>query len=339
MPARVSPKLVRPGPVDRSRRCLGSRSESQSADRPSAGRSRSVGRRGRATLRDRARAWLAGSLVICAAGASQPAHASEQEILATFAQAREALEAGGYRQAAELCQKALDQARVELGDDHESTALLAYNTGQIYAELEIWTPARAALELALPGYAKLHGETSPRLLPVIERLLDVYGATQELDGTIALLERRLAIAGATDGPESAAAAVVMRDLADALVFKADDASLRRAARLVRAARRVATAAEGETSAAVGETYLVSARVGLAEGNLASATEDLRKAFQVLDAALPEGDARLLALYRREVARAASFPAGEGSALARELRERLARHEAAASARSGSEGAK
>jgi hypothetical protein len=285
--------------------------------------------------RYRAAACVAVAATLTLSGGQSTARASEDEIRATFAEARAAIEAGRYESAAELSQRALDQARKELGDEHPDTVMLAYNTGQLYAELQVWTRAEAALELALPGYAKLHGDTSPRLLPVVERLLAVYRATADLDGSIAMLERNLAIAGVNEGQESAAAAGAMRALADMLVYKGGDSTLRRAGRLARAARRIYAEALGEASASVGETYLVTARVALAEGNFASAVEDRRKGLAVLEAALPEGDPRLIALYRIETARVERFAGddavGPSASILRQLREDLARHEAAAAA--------
>ena len=65
-----------------------------------------------------------------------------------------------------------------------------YDTGAVYVALRSWAESRGPLEQALASYGEVHGEESPKLLPVVDQLRDVYQGLAVVPGVMEPLRHR-----------------------------------------------------------------------------------------------------------------------------------------------------
>jgi tetratricopeptide (TPR) repeat protein len=272
----------------------------------------------------------AGSALITVILVVAPAalHASMEDIQAKYQKSAEAVKAGNMEEAAKLSGEALALAETELGPDDAQTGVLAYNTGVLYTTLGQWKEARTPLEQALANYGKVHGEDSPKLLPVMDKLGQVYAGMTDADAAAPMLERKLAIVTKANGEKSKQAADAMRDLSLAETLRGKHEKARR---MQRKALGIYEDTVGEKSEEVGLLYSAMSFTEFSDPETGASKLDIapkydRKGLEILESIYPEGSPQRIRLYSERVSRLKQFssldPSGRAAKSLKELEDKL-----------------
>ena len=255
--------------------------------------------------------------------------ASMEDIKAKYAESAAAVKENKLEDAARLSGEALALAEAELGPDNEQTGVLAYNTGVLYLTLRNWQGARGPLEKALASYQKVHGADSPKLLPVMDKLLTAYAGLQDANAGVPVLEQKLALVTKLKGEKSKEVADVMRDTAVAETVRGKHEKARR---MQRKALSIYEDTVGEKSEEVGQLYLGMSFTEFTDPETGASKLDVapkyqRKGIEILESVYPEGSPKRIELYSGMLERMRPFAqmgggSGPGARFVKELEDKL-----------------
>jgi tetratricopeptide (TPR) repeat protein len=241
-----------------------------------------------------ARIWLvvaAALLSTCLAFGA--ARSESTAITEAYAKARVLTEEGKAEEALPYAETALALARQELGAQHRTTGILAFNLGMLQLELGRSEEAKPALQEALSAYQLAHGEQSPELLDVLRNLGRAHHQLGELDEARELYERALPIAEAHSGKDTIEVAEILVSLS---FVDSEKKRYRRVRSHGQRVLRIYQKQLGAKDKKVGMTYLGLASNEFQAGNLADGERYLKKGLAILEAELPIGDPSLLMLH-------------------------------------------
>jgi len=262
-------------------------------------------------------------VALVALALASPSQASVEDIQAKYQESAEAMRAGDYAKAAALSGEALAMSEKEFGKDHPQTGILAYNTGALYVTAKNWAQARPVLETALASYSAAHGESSPKLIPVIDKLVETYRALAQLEPASEVLERKLAIVEKVSGEESKEAADALRDVAATNGlrgrYKLSRRQLRKAMRIYEGTVGKESAEMGQATMALGMNELFDPELGASK---LDAGRRIKEGVEILEKAYPPGSQELIQLYTFLERTNRAFPLPESQKEADEYKAKL-----------------